>query len=121
MSSSRVSVEDYAGVAVVKLLDGSLLDAASIEPVSARLNHLVDDEHKVRLIVDLSAVKLLSSQILGVLTSLNRKCRADKGALVLCGVRRELMQMFVITGLDAVLTFCKNDSEALATFGIHVE
>jgi len=120
MAANRIETEDYAGVTVVKLLDGSLLDAAAIDPVKNELYRLSEQEGRTKLVLDLSRVRQLSSQILGVFTSLNRKCRDAGGSMCLCGVRPELMQMFTITGLNDVLDFHKNDAEALAAHGIHV-
>lgn len=120
MSSARLSIEDYAGVTVVTFMDSSLLDSAVIETVANDLFHLVDNQNKQKIILDFSSVRLLSSQILGVLTSLNRKCDEIKASLALCGVRKELMRVFTLTGLDKLLQFYPKDADALAAFGVRV-
>ena len=120
MSSARLTIEDYAGVTLVTFMDSSLLDSAIIDTIAKDLFHLVDKQNKQKIILDFSSVRLLSSQILGVLTSLHRKCNEIKSSLALCGVRKELMRVFVLTGLDKLLHFYAKDADALAAFGVRV-
>ncbi len=121
MAPQHLSVEDYAGVTVVKFTDTSILDAAVIHQIARELYRLTDEQNKQRLILDFSNVMFLSSQTLGVLITLNDKIKAIRGSLVLVGLRKELMKVFKITNLDDLFTFLPDDASALATFNVHVK
>lgn len=121
MSKANLSIENYAGVTVVTFMDSSLLDSGVIDTIANELFHLVDQQNKQKIILDFSSVRMLSSQILGVLTSLHRKCEEIKASLALCGLRKELMRVFVLTGLDKLLKFYAKDADALASFGVRVK
>ncbi|MFH1417390.1 MAG: STAS domain-containing protein [Planctomycetota bacterium] len=121
MTTSKLSVEDYAGVTLVKFAESSILETAVIEQLGRDLCHLIDAEHKRKLVLDFSNVKFLSSHALGILLTLHRKAAETKGAIVLCGMRSELKKVFTITSLDKVFKFCRDDAEALASFGVRVD
>lgn len=118
MGSSRILIEDYAGVTVVTFTDSSILDAASIDQMGKDLYHLVDNQNKQKLILDFSNVKFLSSHALGVFLTLQRKAQQIKGALVFAGLRKELMKVFTLTGLDKMFKFFADDTKALESFGV---
>lgn len=120
MARSHLVVEDYAGVSVVTFTDTALLDSVMIEEVAKQLYRLVDDQNKQKLILDLSSVKLLSSQALGVFMMLRQKSTAIKGEVAYCGLRKDLMKVFKLMGLDKVLKFYKNDAAALKSFNVKV-
>jgi anti-sigma B factor antagonist len=56
-----------------------------------------------RLAIDLSEVTLLSSMGLGALVTLQKKCREEKGALVVFGLRKEVAEVLALTHLDRVI------------------
>lgn len=119
--ASRIVVQEYAGVTVVTFSDSSILDSATIEQLGKDLYHLIDTLNKQKLIVDFCNVKFLSSQVLGVLITLNKKAAAIKGTLVFCGLKSDLMKVFTITNLDKLFRFFPNDSAALKHFGVHLQ
>ncbi len=121
MPSSKLLVEDYAGVALVKFAESSILETAAIEQLGRDLSHLIDVEQKQKLVLDFANVKFLSSHALGILLTLHRKASEGKGGVVLCGLRPELKKVFTITNLDKVFKFCRDDAEALASFGVRVD
>lgn len=121
MPASRLVIQEYAGVAVVTFTDSSILDSATIDQLGKDLYHLTDDLNKQKLIVDFTNVKFLSSQVLGVLITLNKKSAAIKGALALCAHKPDLMKIFTITSLDKLFKFFPDDASALKHFGVHVE
>jgi len=121
MRPSRFVVQDYAGVTVVTFSDHSLLDSGAIDQLGRDLAELVDQKNKQRLILDFANVRLLSSHCLGVLLNLDKKSKAIKGTLVLCGIRKELMKAFSATGLDKMFRFYPDDVAALESFNVHVK
>ncbi len=121
MAASRIVVQEYAGVTVVTFNDSSILDSATIDQLGKDLYHLTDTLNKQKLIVDFCNVKFLSSQVLGVLITLNKKAAAIKGTLVFCGLKSDLMKVFTITSLDKLFKFFPDDAAALKHFGVYVK
>ena len=120
MGNSRMVIEDYAGVTVVTFSDSSILDSTVIEQLGRDLYELTDKQNKQKIILDFTNVKFLSSQVLGVLLTLNKKSQAIKGTLVLCSMKPELKKIFTITNLDKLFKFYKDDGEALGSFGVNL-
>ncbi len=121
MAGSRLLIEDYAGVTVVTFQDSSLLDAPVIDRIGTELYALTDEQNKRKLVLDFSNVKFLASHTLGVLLRLRKKSQAIDGSLVLCGLRKDLMQLFTITNLDKVFEFFRDDAAALGHFKVRVK
>ena len=60
-------------------------------------------------------MKYLSSQAVGIILTMNKKVAQFKaGALFLCGVGPQLLQLLKITRLDKVLKIAANQREAIA-------
>lgn len=118
MSSSSLLIQNYSGVTVVSFMESAMLDSRAIEAVGKELFRLPDKLNKQKLIVDLTEVRFLASQAIGVLLDLHRRVQAIKGTLVLCGVREDIMKVFKITSLDKLLKFFPDESSALKSFGI---
>lgn len=116
MSESNLMIRDHQGVTVVTLQESAIIETRAIEQIAEDLYELADKQHKQRIILDFSSVKLLASQMLGVLLTLQKKVSAIKGELVLCTLRDELKQIFRITNLDKKFKFCADVAEALAHF-----
>jgi anti-sigma B factor antagonist len=120
MAESRLLIQDFAGVCVVTFTDSSILDSATIDQLGKDLYHLTDDLNKQKMIIDFNNVKFLSSQVLGILITLNKKSAAIKGTLVLCSLKPDLMKVFTITSLDKLFKFFPNDVAALKHFGVNL-
>ena len=121
MAESRLLIQDYAGVNVVTFSDSSILDAGTIDQLGKDLYHLTDNLNKQKLVIDFTNVKFLSSQVLGILITLNKKAAAIKGSMVLCALKPDLMKIFTITSLDRLFKFFPDDAAALKHFGVNVK
>ncbi len=110
---SNIVISEVEGVTTVSLRMSSILDGPVIEDVGRTLFGLVDDKAVDRLVVDFHSVSFLSSSMLGVLVSLQKKANAVKGQVVLSGLRPSLMKIFTITRLDKIFTFAQDESEAV--------
>ncbi len=120
MTSSRLLINDYAGVTVVTFTDSSILEAGAIDSIAKDLYHLVDAQAKLKVILDFSKVKTMSSQGLGMLINLNKKLAAIKGSLAMCGVRPEIRKLFTLTGLEKEFKFYADDKAALGAWKVNV-
>ena len=116
MAKSYLVVSQENGVTVATLRTESLVDELIIESVGNELSALVDERAVTKLMVDFRAVGFLSSQMIGVLISLQKKSRAIDGELVLAGMRPSLKKIFEITKLDKLLTFAKDQADGMSKF-----
>ncbi len=120
-SATPLVIQTVKQVTVVSFSEPSIVDARSIEAIRAELIDLVEKQDKHRLIIDLSTVQYLSSSALGVLVPLHKMCVDRKGSLILCGLRKEILKIFKLTGLNKMLNICKSESAALKEFGVTIE
>jgi anti-sigma B factor antagonist len=108
---SRLEVEDAGDVAVVNFKDKKILDEQNIQAIGDDLFRLVDEQQRRKILLNFGNVEFLSSAALGKLITLNRKVQAVKGKLVLCGISKEIREVFEITKLDKLFVI-KGDEEA---------
>lgn len=113
---SRLLVQGIGDVTIVNFIDASILDMAHIQKIADELYSLVDEKDKRKMVLDFSAVKFLSSQMLGVLLTLQKKIKALKGKVVFCALKPELKKVFQITGLDKLFEFYPDETKALDGF-----
>jgi anti-sigma B factor antagonist len=103
---------------VVSFRESRILDAQVIEDIGAKLYGLPDQQACRKIVLDFGNVEFLSSQMLGVLVTLNKKATAIAGRLVLCSVRSELLKVFQIVKLDRLLKVVADKQAALRVLGL---
>ncbi len=113
MADSNIVISEVQGVTTVTLHMSSLLDGLVIEDIGRCLFGLVEKKAIRKLIIDFRNVEFLSSSMLGILVSLQKRIAGIDGQVVLCGMRPNLMKVFQITQLDRILIFAKDESEAM--------
>ncbi len=69
-----------------------------------------------KLIIDLSKVTYLNSTAIGVLVSAHTSYSRNKGQVKLCGINKNINNIFVITKLTLVLDVVDTREEAIKTF-----
>ncbi len=117
-TAARLLIQSIKDVTAVRFQESSILDTRLIQQISEELNHLVEAQHKQKLLLDFTDVKFLSSSALGLLITLKKKMDAIKGELVICGMNKELRKIFRITSLDKLFKFADDEENALGIFGV---
>jgi anti-anti-sigma factor len=102
--SDCFTVECAGGTATVQFEFHILPDMGAIETLCEDLHALVDKHGFANLMLDLTGVQFLSSQVLGTMVSLQRQTAARGGSIVLSGVAENIARMLSITRLDTLLT-----------------
>jgi len=120
MSSTDLIIHDISDVVVVKLIDASILNAQAIETIGRRLYELVDAKASRKIVLDFSDVKVISSSLLSVLITLQKKAQAINGRVAISGLRKDLRKPFKITQLDKMFSFYDDQEAALADFGVRL-
>jgi anti-sigma B factor antagonist len=100
-------------VAVVSFLTSQVLDEFNVQQLGQELNVLVDKQNMIRLVINFSKIKFLSSAVLGKMISLNKKITAQKGQMAFCNINPDIMQVFKITRLDKLIPIFDDEDEAV--------
>jgi anti-anti-sigma factor len=108
-----LEVEQNGDVIVVKLIGPDLLDEANVRLIDRRLDRLLLNSGCRRFVLDLGAVRAMTSLMLAKLVGFYRKVHALGGRLALCAVGPELSPMFEWTRLGQLLCVCPSEREAL--------
>jgi anti-anti-sigma factor len=86
-----------------------------LRPEAALLRERVRQMRDVHLVLDLSRVEIITSPSIGSLLLLQRQLAQRDRRLVLCGARLATKCILRVAGLDSLLTFAEDKSEALLT------
>jgi anti-sigma B factor antagonist len=78
------------------------LDVANAHELHDELARHLDAGRRV-IRVDARAVEFMDSTAIGELITASERCRNEHGSLILTGVRRRLLRLLTIAGLDQVL------------------
>jgi anti-sigma B factor antagonist len=109
----RVRIID--GHSVVDVLNAEVLfDWDVIRNLSIQLHRLVEEGHS-RLVLNLSRIRYMSSDVLGTLATLHRQVDRSHGRLALFGLDPMLREMMRICCLEQVFDIYSSESEALGT------
>jgi anti-sigma B factor antagonist len=107
-------VELVGPVTLVRFTIPEVMHADVIDFVGDRLFSLVEDEGRRLIVLDFSAVRKLSSALLGRLVGLHKRLLALEGRLALCGIDAEVRQVFDLCQLPRLLHLYADQGAALA-------
>ena len=89
------------------------LDTLTAGEAERLLTTLIDaDEH--RLVLDLAELVYVSSAGLRALLSAAKRLAKVQGTLALCALQPAVLDLFIVSGLDGILTIVKTQSDAIA-------
>jgi anti-sigma B factor antagonist len=100
-------------VGVVSFLTSQVLDEMNVQQLGKELTDLVEKEYMIKMVIDFSKIKFLSSAVLGKLISLNKKVAERKGRLTFCNINPDIMQVFEITQLNKIIPVFDNEEAAI--------
>lgn len=90
------------------------------EKIGARESQVLEAELRAlgpksawKLAVDLAEVQVMASMGLGMLVSMHKACKENKGTLALCALRPEILSVLTITHLHKVLRIVETREAAL--------
>jgi anti-sigma B factor antagonist len=101
------------GVIEVK---GSLVGGEETDELRNAVADFVQQGTK-KLIIDLGKVTYLNSTAIGVLVSAHTTFSKNKGHVKVCGINKNINNIFVITKLTLVFDTCETREDAVAGFG----
>ena len=112
----RLDVSEVGEVTVVRFRDRRITEDCDLEKLGEELFHLVEGEHRKKLVVSLASVDLMTSAALGTLITLRKKATAQGGDLKLSDMGPEIANVFSITRLDSLFDIEKDAAHAVAGF-----
>jgi anti-sigma B factor antagonist len=113
----RLDLEDIDDITVVRFIDKKILDETNIQIIGNQLFGLVEEDGRRKIILDFSTVEYLSSAALGKLITMHKKVKEAKGQLILCNIRRDILEVFTITKLNKVFDIQDNLEKSLSRLG----
>ncbi len=109
--SSYLAVGDHVSL---------LLGTVKCEKIGAREAQILEKEIEGlapargwRIVLDMNEVTMVASMGLGLLVSLHKKAKGSGGALVICCMKPELLQLVQLTHLHKVLKIVPDNNAAL--------
>jgi anti-sigma B factor antagonist len=112
----RVSVEYGEEATIVTFTDEKILEERDIADLQESLMGVIEQAEKVNLILDFSAVKFLSSTVLGLLIRASKKIYERDGQLRLCKISPRIYEIFKITRLTKIFDIYPDRAAAVASF-----
>ena len=97
-------------------MDTRIVSDETIQDVGAQLFSMVDVDGIDHLLINFENVQFLSSNSLAKLLALDKKIKARKGKLKLCGLKPIHLEIFRVTRIDSILEIHENEKAALAAF-----
>jgi anti-sigma B factor antagonist len=116
MADELFSTRSVDGVKVLAFQQSHILDAATIDRMSASLKEVIETSAETKFLFDFDRVGYLSSNALGMLIGLHRRVMQRKGRLKLAGIHPDVMEVFRITKLDTVFDIYKDAPSAVESF-----
>ena len=113
---SHLVLNQQNGITVVSFAEATLLDAYHVNEISRELYALIEKEGHLQIVLDLSDIKMLSSQTLGVFLNMRHKLEQVKGRMVISGIDPRLYRVFKITNLQNIFDFFENKDDAVKSF-----
>lgn len=115
MSVKSTTLENGTiGVIEVK---GSLVGGDETDELRRHISDFVQQGNK-KLVIDLSKVTYLNSTAIGVLVSTHTSYSRIGGRLVLCGINKNINNIFVITKLTMVFQVHDTQEEAIKAVSV---
>ena len=112
----RVSVEYGEEATIVTFTDEKILEERDILDLQESLMGVIEQAEKINLVLDFSAVKFLSSAVLGLLIRVSKKVYEQDGQLRLCNIIPRIYEIFKITRLTKIFDIYPDRAAAVASF-----
>jgi len=112
-----ITYTNVGGVAVVNFLETvSMFDSDKVTDVGRELMDLVESKRFVKLLLNLTNARFVSSAMLANLVKLHRRVQEAKGGIRLCCLRPVIMDAFKVSNFDRIFEIFADEAAALKKF-----
>lgn len=115
-SSSGLMVQRLSDIHVIEFMEKSIVDQVTIEQIKHDLLALVEKSGHPKFVISFENVSHISSAMLGVLMTVNKRIKEENGALRLAAISPSIMEVFKLTRLDKMLKIYKSTDDAVVKF-----
>jgi len=92
-------VTQMDGVAVVRLLQKTIVSVSDVRAITEKLSELINAGQN-RITLHLGSVERLTSEVLGEVYQISRRCKAEGGMLKICKVSPHVADVFALTNMQ---------------------
>ena len=102
-----------AGVKVVAIIGE--MDEASLDPLKAQLDPLLEDMNVKTILFNLSNLEFINSKGIGYLVSVHTHLSKDQRVLILAGANETVMDVISLVGLTTIIKYFGTVEEAMSS------
>ena len=115
-ASNKMVVLRLGDVHLIEFTGTSLVDQVAIQSIGAEIEELVDKADHPKFVIDLAGLQYVSSAMIDVIISINKKIQSMNGELRLAAVSAPIMEAFKLTRLDKILSIYDDSDKAMHQF-----
>jgi len=115
-AKANLKITQEGDVHIVEFEDRKILDELTITQIGEQLTELVQAHPGIRLLLNFRNVEHLSSAALGMLITLERQIKEERGRLKLTDIRPQIFEVFKITRLNRLFEIHDTAEEAMQSF-----
>ena len=112
-------VKRHGDVYVVGFSPIDVFDSDCLRDVRRLIGRLSRSEPRLKVVLDLADVVLLSSEAIGMIVAMNNALRPRGGRLQLANISNETCTVFEITRLRDIVEIFDSTTEAIASFVVN--
>ena len=116
LDQQYLEVEQIGNVTVVTFNHSEFLDEATNQLIAEQLSLLAQKFECPQLVINVAAVKKLSTMMLGHFITLHKKARAAGGRMVLCRLDPQLHEAFDMLRVGQLIPIYAEEQDALQAF-----
>jgi anti-anti-sigma factor len=112
VTEGNIDVMQMEGVTLVRLLPKALVAESDIRTISEELGELIDSGQSC-ITLHLGNVERMSSQVIGEVFQVYRRCKAKGGTLKVCRVSPQVASVFAMTNMQRHIEIFPDERMAL--------
>lgn len=116
-----ITFKRYDAITVATVSANQVIDATSVTDLGDELLAFLEDRPGTDLLLNFTKVDYMSSSMLTELLRINDLFRRVKGSMRICGLRKEMRQIFEVTKLDQIFHIEDDFKSCLKRFNKEVK
>ncbi len=109
----KIGVQYSDNATIVSFTDEKILEERDIKALQDSIMSVVEQAERIKLILDFSNVRFLSSAVLGLLIRISKRIYEKDGQLKLCNINPKIFEIFKITRLTTTFDIYKDVESAV--------
>lgn len=106
-------VKSIESVQLIELLLPETIDPADFDQLNEGMLAHFDGSASKAWIMDLTAVNYMGSAMLGLIVNIRQRVKSGGGRLVLCGMSKQLSEIFYTSSMQRLFTIAKTRPDAI--------